>query len=208
MLPARTRRSLVRVRSLRSSRVEDYRLPVAVAHVVSVETTGVGDLNRRRVGAFVPVLLRTRRRGRAVVVVVPVRRPCLVLEGAPRSIVDLIVLISTVRVGVIPGGEDAPRTTVELSPDEVTGILVSTATRRDVSGTDNGCRSTRDRASVVGRRTGIVRALVLGVGYAIAIGIPASTTARDSKVPIADDGDVVRWVCRSNSEAIIPISET
>src|SRR5919112_1731123 len=120
----RTRRSLVRARSLRISRVEDYRPPIAVAHVVSIEASSVRDPNRRRVGAFFPVLLQPRRGGRAVVVVVPVRWPRLAPEGAPRGIVDLIVLIRTVWVGVIPGGEDAPRTSAELRPDEVTGILV------------------------------------------------------------------------------------
>ena len=139
---------------------------------------------------------------------VPVRRPRLVFERAPRGIVDLIVVECTVRVGVIPCGEDTPRTTVELRPDEVTSVLIPAATRRDVSGTDYECRSTRDRASVVGRRTGIVRALVRRADYAVAIGIPASTTVRDSKVLAADYGDVVRWVFRSNSEAIISISQT
>src|SRR5215211_1856651 len=134
-LPAagRTRRSLVRGGSLRGSRVEYYRPPVAVGHVVSVEAGGVRDPNRRRVGAFVPVLLRTHRRGRAVVVVVAVRRPRLVPKGAPRGIVDLIVLIRTVRVGVVPGGEDAPCSTAELRPYKVTGRLVPAAARRDVS---------------------------------------------------------------------------
>src|SRR5215217_954966 len=177
----RARRSLVRGWSLRRSRVEDYSPPVAVGYVVSVEAGAVRDLNRRRVGTFVPILLRTHRRGGAVVVVVPVRRPRLAPKGAPRGIVDQIVLICTVRVAVIPGGEDAPRTTAELRPYKVTCLLVPAAARRDVSGTDQDRRTCRRRGfarvahavaiAVCLRRVVNVRAVVRGVRHAVVVRI-------------------------------------
>src|SRR5215203_3318359 len=115
-----------------------------------------------------------------VIVVVAERWAGLVLEAAPCCVIDLIVLIRTVRVGIIPGGEDAPRTTAELCPDEVTGILVPVAASGYVSGTDQYCRAWRlgfarvSNTVAIGVRlvhVGHVRAVVLGVRHGVVVGV-------------------------------------